>query len=64
MIARLRGAPLQLREVKADLPAKLEAVISKALAVNPGDRYGSMAELAHAFESSATSSMLGRLFGR
>lgn len=64
MIARLRGAPLQLREVKADLPAKLEAVISKALAVNPADRHGSMAELAHAFESSASSSMLGRLFRR
>jgi eukaryotic-like serine/threonine-protein kinase len=64
MIARLRGAPIQLRELKADLPAKLEAVISKALAVNPADRYGSMAELAHAFESSATTGMLGRLFGR
>ena len=64
MIARLRGAPLSLREIKADLPAKLEAVIAKALAVNPADRYGSMAELAHAFESSASTGVLGRLFGR
>jgi serine/threonine protein kinase len=64
MIARLRGAPLPLREVKADLPAKLEAVISKALSVNPGERYGSMAELAHAFESSVSTGVLGRLFGR
>lgn len=64
MIARLRGAPLPLREVKADLPAKLETVISKALSVNPGDRYGSMAELAHAFESSASTGVLGRLFRR
>jgi serine/threonine-protein kinase len=64
MIARLRGAPLSLREVKADLPAKLETTISKALSVNPADRYGSMAELAHAFESSASTGVLGRLFRR
>jgi serine/threonine protein kinase len=64
MIARLRGAPLQLRDVKADLPAKLEAVISKALAVNPADRYGSMEELAHAFEASVSTGVLGRIFRR
>jgi serine/threonine protein kinase len=64
MIARLRGAPLQLRAVRADLPAKLEAVINKALAVDPAERYGSMAELAHAFEASASTGVLGRLFRR
>jgi serine/threonine protein kinase len=64
MIARLRGAPLPLREVKADLPTKLETVISKALSVNPAERYGSMAELAHAFEASGSTGVLGRLFGR
>jgi eukaryotic-like serine/threonine-protein kinase len=64
MIARLRGAPLQLRSVRADLPAKLEAVINKALAVDPAERYGSMAELAHAFEASASTGVLGRLFRR
>jgi serine/threonine-protein kinase len=64
MIARLRGAPTALRDVKADLPAKLEAVITKSLAVNPADRYGSMAELAHAFEASVSTGVLGKLFGR
>lgn len=64
MIARLRGAPLQLREVKGDLPAKLEAVINKALSVNPAERHGSMAELAHAFEASMSTGVLGRLFRR
>ncbi len=64
MIARLRGAPLPLRAVKADLPAKLEAVITKSLAVNPAERYGSMAELAHAFESTVSTGVLGRLFKR
>src|SRR5688572_1776757 len=64
MIARLRGAPLPLRQVRGDLPAKLETVISKALSVNPADRYSSMAELAHAFEAAANPGMLGRIFGR
>jgi len=64
MIARLRGAPLPLRAVRGDLPPKLEAVIAKALSVNPADRYGSMAELAHAFEASTTTGVLGRLFRR
>jgi serine/threonine-protein kinase len=64
MIARLRGAPLPLREAKPDLPGKLEAVITKALSVNPGDRYGSMTELAQAFESVTSPGVLGRLFGR
>lgn len=64
MIARLRGAPRALREVKAELPAKLEAVISKALSVNPADRYANMHEMAHALEAAASPGMLGRLFGR
>jgi eukaryotic-like serine/threonine-protein kinase len=64
MIARLRGAPLPLRAVRGDLPAKLEAVITKALSVNPAERYGSMAELAHALEASTSTGVLGRLFGR
>jgi serine/threonine-protein kinase len=64
MIARLRGSPVKLREVKPDLPSKLEAVITKALSVSPADRYGTMAELAQAFESAASPGVLGRLFGR
>lgn len=64
MIARLRGAPLPLRAVRGDLPVKLEAVITKALSVNPAERYGSMADLAHALETSTSTGMLGRLFGR
>jgi serine/threonine-protein kinase len=64
MIARLRGSPARLRDLKPDLPSKLEAVIAKALSVNPADRYGSMAELAHAFESAGSTGVLGRLFGK
>ena len=64
MIARLRGAPMPLRAVRGELPAKLETVISKALSVNPGDRYGSMAEMAQALESVTSTGVLGRLFRR
>jgi hypothetical protein len=39
-------------------------VISKALSVNPAERYASMEEMAHAFESSMSTGMLGRLFKR
>src|SRR6476659_8011509 len=62
MIARLRGAPLALREVKADLPAKLETTISNALSVTPAERYGTMEEMAHALESTATTGVFSRLF--
>jgi serine/threonine protein kinase len=64
MIARLRGAPTQLRQVRSDLPAKLENVISKALSVNQSDRYSSMEELAHAFESTMSTGVFSRLFKR
>jgi serine/threonine-protein kinase len=64
MIARLRGSPLPLRAVRGDLPSKLEAVITRALSVNPADRQASMTELAHAFEASISTGVLGRLFGR
>ena len=64
MIARLRGAPRALREVRGDLPAKLEAVIAKALSVNPADRFATMDEMAHALEAAGSPGMLGRLFRR
>jgi serine/threonine-protein kinase len=64
MIARLRGAPVRLRDVRADLPPKLEAVITKALASDPTQRHSSMNELGHAFQSVLGTGVIGRLFGR
>jgi eukaryotic-like serine/threonine-protein kinase len=64
MIARLRGAPLRLREVRDNLPAKLEAVISKALSADPAERHSSMNELCYAFQSVLSTGVIGRLFGR
>jgi serine/threonine protein kinase len=65
MLARLKGEPLRLRAVRPELPAKLEDLISKALAVEPAERHQSMGELGAAFASiSATTGVFGRLFGR
>ncbi|MFI5234694.1 MAG: serine/threonine-protein kinase [Gemmatimonadales bacterium] len=64
MIARLRGQPKNLRDVKPDLPVKLETVIAKALASEPDNRYQTMGEFAEALQGSVESSVLGKLFGK
>jgi serine/threonine protein kinase len=64
MIARLRGHPLKLRDVKPDFPPKVEAVLSRALAMDPGDRHGSMTEMALALEAAHSPGLLGRIFKR
>jgi serine/threonine-protein kinase len=64
MIARLRGQPVRLRQVKPDFPPKVEAVIHQALAMDPAQRFASMADMAHALEAAHSPGLLGRLFGR
>ena len=64
MIARLRGSPAKLRDLRPELPAKLEAVILRCLAIDPAERFQSMDELAHAFEAAVATGVLGRLFRR
>ena len=64
MIARLRGQPVRLRQVKPDFPAKVEAVVHQALAMDPAQRFASMADMAQALESAHSPGLLGRIFGR
>ncbi len=64
MIARLRGSPAKLRDLRAELPLKLETVILRCLALDPTERFQSMDELAHAFESVVATGVFGRLFRR
>jgi serine/threonine protein kinase len=65
MLARLKGEPLRLRAVRPELPAKLEEVIAKSLAVEPAERHQSMGELGAALASvTTTTGVFGRLFGR
>jgi serine/threonine-protein kinase len=64
MIARLRGAPAKLRDVRPELPTKLEAVLLKALAIDPAQRYGSMDEMSHALDAAVATGVLSRIFRR
>ena len=64
MIARLRGTPAKLRDVRPELPVKLEAVLLKALAIDPAERFGSMSEMAHALDAAVATGVLSRLFRR
>jgi serine/threonine protein kinase len=50
-LARLKGQPLQLRAVRPEMPERLETVLGRALAQQPGDRFQSMDELSVAFAS-------------
>jgi serine/threonine protein kinase len=62
-LARLKREPLRLRSVQTELPEKLEAVISRALAQSPADRFQSMDELSAGFASvTAKTGMFGRWF--
>lgn len=64
MLARLRGQPVPIRSVREDLPQKLEALLARALAVQPEERPGSMDEFAYAFEAVMQGGVFSRLFGR
>jgi eukaryotic-like serine/threonine-protein kinase len=64
MIARLRGSPTKLRDLRPELPAKLELVINRCLAIDAAERFQSMEELAHGLESVVATGVLGRLFRR
>lgn len=54
-IARLRGQPTQLRTVRPEMPARLEAALTRALAMDPGNRFASMAAFGDALEAVADS---------
>jgi serine/threonine-protein kinase len=62
MIARLKGKPKLLREVKQDLPARLETVLGKAMSLDAGDRYPSMQGFAEALEGAEESGVFAKLF--
>jgi serine/threonine-protein kinase len=64
MIARLRGQPLKLCDVRPDFPPRVEAVINRALSLDLGDRYGSMTEMALALEAAHSPGLLGKIFRR
>jgi serine/threonine protein kinase len=64
MIARLRGKARTLREARADLPARLEAVLSRAMALDPAERYPTMTAFAEALQATEESGIFAKLFRR
>ncbi|OLC97768.1 MAG: hypothetical protein AUJ00_00955 [Gemmatimonadetes bacterium 13_1_40CM_3_70_6] len=68
MIARLRGTPLTLRQVRPDLPANLEKALARSLATSPDDRFPTAMEFAEALTAVAHGDdrggggLLGKLF--
>jgi len=62
-LARLKRRPRPLRELRPDLSERLEAVINRTLATEPGDRFPSMKDARSAFTSvMPKSGVFGRLF--
>jgi serine/threonine protein kinase len=53
MIARLRGSPTPLRQIRPDMPPALEKALAKALEASPDDRYATALEFADALTAAA-----------
>jgi eukaryotic-like serine/threonine-protein kinase len=61
MIARLRGQPLKLRQLRADAPEGLERALARAMESSPDARYDTALEFAGALTSSGDGGLLSRL---
>jgi hypothetical protein len=53
-----------LKDLRPELPAKLDAVIQRCLIIDPAERHQNMDELAYALEGVVATGVLGRLFRR
>jgi serine/threonine-protein kinase len=62
MIARLRGQPTALRQVRPDAPAWLDKALARAMEANPEARYATALEFAAALEAPPSpSGVLGKI---
>ncbi len=64
MMARLRGKARPARSVRPDLPARVDAVLGRALALKADQRYQSMRAFAEDLETVEEKGFFRRLFGR
>src|SRR5438552_12733108 len=65
MIARLRGSPMPLRQVRSDVPASLEKALAKAMETNPDNRYPTALDFGEALAATAEAGPAGGgLLGR
>ena len=61
MIARLRGQPQRLRQLRADLSEGLEAALARAMEANPDGRYNTALEFADALTASHAGGFLSKI---
>ena len=61
MIARLRGRPLKLRQLRPDLPEGLERTLGRALESNPEARYTTALEFADALSTFHEGGLLSKI---
>ncbi len=61
MIARLRGHPLKLRQLRADAPDGVERALARAMESNPDARYNTALEFADALTRSSEGGFLSRI---
>jgi serine/threonine-protein kinase len=61
MIARLRGRPLKLRQLRADAPDVLEKALARAMESNPDARYNTALEFADALTPPGPGGFLSRM---
>src|SRR5438093_69425 len=61
MIARLRGQPQKLRQLRSDLSEGLESALARAMEANPDARYNTALEFADALTASHTGGFLSKI---
>src|SRR5690348_16251748 len=61
MIARLRGQPQKLRQLRADLPEGLENALARAMEGSPDARYNTALEFADALTASHAGGFLSKI---
>ncbi len=61
MIARLRGQPMALRQLRPDLPPGLEKALARAMESNPDHRYATTLEFAEALTASSEGGFLSKI---
>ena len=64
MIARLRGQPLKLRQLRPDAPEALEKALARAMESNPDARYNTALEFGNALAPSGEGGFLSKLKGK
>jgi len=61
MIARLRGQPQKLRQLRADLSEGLQSALARAMEANPDGRYNTALEFADALTASHAGGFLSKI---